>query len=133
MSKPLSVEDLMKPRWKCTSKYPDALWAIGAIIGNRFSPVFVTSSFEYDIGYYDNLFKPLEWWEEREMEDLPQYVKWTNSEGAFMRNATEWRVIRGDLHFNLDGKNDWAKIHKDDLPATRHEYEQYESTLTPKQ
>jgi hypothetical protein len=119
----MSIEELMKPRYKVVADYPNAFAIVGSVWHEDERAHYVMHHEELDVEKYPHLFKKLQWWEERDIEDLPQYIKWTNSEGHFVRHTPEWKYIKEDLYMMLDGK-DYAKVHKDDLPATIEEYNQ---------
>lgn len=117
------IEELLKPRWKCISKYPNALWAIGDIIKNRFSPVFVTDCAEYDIDYYENLFQPLPWYAERSVDDMPEYIigRWQGEDQYVKVLKWEFDMTINAYVTNIDGMRLVDKYSK---PIT---FEQYQS------
>lgn len=75
----MSNEDLMKPRYKVIADYPGNYRLIGEI----FSAVGDSYSVKYwcaEKDKYPHLFQRLEWWQERNLEDMPQFVKVTREE-----------------------------------------------------
>jgi len=81
----MTVEQLMQPRYKVVVDYPHSPFTDNQIIclqnvGGywRYSWAehdgieFETESFFKD---YPHLFKPMAWWEERDVKDMPEYVK----------------------------------------------------------
>ncbi len=88
------VKDLMKPRYKVIAPYPYCPYEIGDLVeisdlGTNFHctttrewNVF-TEENESQVNYFSidildtwsHLFKKLEWWEERSIEEMPMYVK----------------------------------------------------------
>src|SRR5690242_18379510 len=76
----LSVEELMKPRYKVIALWPGSSKNI--IITDIFMKV--TDGYKSKIGVwlldesvesYPHLFSKLQWWEERGVNEVPQYVK----------------------------------------------------------
>ncbi|MES2287422.1 MAG: hypothetical protein V4547_17140 [Bacteroidota bacterium] len=68
---------------------------------------------------YPHLFRKLEWWEHREVSEMPEYVK---SPIGFFK--VEW-IIRNDELFLSDAtdKNDpWIKVSPTILPCTSTDY-----------
>lgn len=72
----MSTKELLKPRWKVIADYPGNPAIVGSILKMR-------NDYQYEVNSklfimpegYPAIFKKLEWWEEREQEDLPEYVK----------------------------------------------------------
>ena len=88
----LSSEELLKPRFKVIAPYPDSPFKVGDILRlhpRSFKNPTSTQRWttkpelpEFDapiiLGHVDRfpaLFQPLQWWEERAVEDLPEYVE----------------------------------------------------------
>lgn len=87
-------------------------------------------------GFFDkfpHLFKKLEWWEERKIEEMPEYIKFTNSGRVF--KISKWSKCIGgwNMHNEVDGKDvtdcyasiEWHFQKEKSAPATLAEYEQY--------
>ena len=77
----MNTEDLMKPRYKVIADYPGNIWMVGTIMDLDMSKQLVSF---YD--KYPHLFRKLEWWEERKIEDMPEYVKCL----GFVRKFKKW-------------------------------------------
>lgn len=84
----MSIEQLLNPRVKLSVKYPGQPVPTGTILhryergvqvyyvdtpGTILTPGCV---FEEIVDEYPHLFKPLQWWEERKDEDMPEYIKY---------------------------------------------------------
>lgn len=70
------INELLKPRFILIKSYPGNLHEIGTIIhnlgrGNLNKGKALETSFDN----YPHLFKKLEWWEHRKLEEMPEYVK----------------------------------------------------------
>lgn len=128
----LTREQLMAPRYKVIADYPNAYYNLGVIITDKGDNNF----FIYD-GYqraawfdrYPHLFKPLDWWNDRKLEELPEYVK-VNDHGEKFITPGIYKIIythknnideynRGRLENGEPCSLNWVE------PATLHDYEQY--------
>ena len=69
----MTNEELMTPRFKVIDDYPNSLFKIDEILTGNERIYCDENSKRYSD--FPNIFKPLEWWEERELEDLPKYLK----------------------------------------------------------
>lgn len=86
----MTIEELLIPRWKVIAEYPNSIFDVGNILVNNSTQ----NEYEYiswkDYGkdvYYPNdyptIFKKLEWWEDRNIKDLPEYVKKIDTEAVY--------------------------------------------------
>jgi len=99
-----AIDDLLRPRYKVIADYPDNEFEVGEIL-----PDDVVSNEEDEILKYPHLFKKLEWWEERQISEMPEYVKlpaWHDE------NETEF------LH--VDGKNSWHHFNEAGYFGIKH-------------
>jgi hypothetical protein len=72
----LSVDELLKPRYKVIADYPDNKNKVGDII--TLQTAQTKAAHELVCGWYDKypaIFQPLEWWQEREPDEMPEYLK----------------------------------------------------------
>lgn len=70
----LSTEQLMKPRYKVIALWPDCDTSIGDIYIHK-DGIQSEENFCNDFDPYPHLFKRLEWWEERDIRDMPEYLR----------------------------------------------------------
>lgn len=88
----MTIEELLKDRYKVIAPYPNSPYKVGdpvvfSNVGNSFHITttwvrldgdFVESE-NWDsiqkLQEFPNIFKKLEWWEDRAIEDMPEYVK----------------------------------------------------------
>lgn len=113
----MSIEDLLKPRWKCIADYPDNTNEIGTILDRDWC------RYKFDdedagevlwrISDFPHLFKKLEWYENRKPEDMPEYIK----------DLTTGEVFAYDDNYKAHGTA-WMGDHKI-APATQSDYEEY--------
>lgn len=112
----MTTEDLMKKRYKVIADYPYSIFKVGEVLSSFDQFSYISES---DCRKYPHLFKPLEWWEDRKPEDLPEYVK--NIWHKTYHKVEKWDT----LEFIIDGR---VKKHFDNYkPATKEEFEEYES------
>jgi len=82
----MTNEELMKPRYKVIADYPNSVFDDNQIIclgemkyGQLSYGIAHDDGMEYFHAQffidYPHLFKRLEWWEERTLEEMPKYVK----------------------------------------------------------
>lgn len=118
----MTKEQLLKPRWKVIADFPDSDFKVGSIEDRNWCKYVngedATDGIAWNISDFPHLFKELEWWEERAIEDLPDYVKYQKK-----IYKAYWKCeasVRCEKHpsdgLGLDA--DWGSC----LPATEEEY-----------
>lgn len=80
-SNTMTVEDLLKPRYKVIADYPGSNFNIGDILHN---PEYFDKR-NSNLNKYPAIFKPLSWWEDRKPEEMPEYVKFTKEYMEFKK------------------------------------------------
>lgn len=119
-----SVAELLKPRIKCIEPFLGMKregWDVGVISvvegGDKDDNLFVLSlPTKYPLN-----FKRLEWWEDRKVEDLPDYVKLETVPIPVVVKAKEY--INGQRIISDNGGIYPMTIA---TPATEQEYKEYE-------
>src|SRR4051812_21904892 len=112
----MTKENLLKPRFKVIASYPKSIYAVGDIIylpdpnWMYADETYCKEDFFED---YPAIFRKLEWWEERDMKDMPEYVSYNYS-----------IITIEQLYFNENGFF-WQDV----LVATKEEYDAYMKTL----
>ena len=124
----MTQEDLLKPRYEVIADYPDSEFTVGQIL-----EVDIYNPDEDDCKIFPHLFHKLEWWEKRDIKDMPEYVKDEDGE--------VWKVYEYSTHkssYVLLNKNfkDFYFPYGDHilyelLPSTLEEYTNYINTQTP--
>lgn len=129
-------EQLLQPRIKVIADMPfkpsqhmynagDILTDNGktAVLDQNGDPVFPC---EWE--KYPHIFRPLEWWEDRKIEDMPQYIKEVDSLykiGEVIKVA-EWEYCDDDMIWSFRDEKDncfiWVRGF---VPATEAEYNAY--------
>lgn len=102
------MEDLMIRRYKVIADYPQSILPVGAVFYMDKIHVYITSPngavskqsnyYTQSPEKYPTIFKPLEWWEERKLEDMPMYLKTSGMKEVF-------KVIEWDMK-TITGKTD---------------------------
>jgi hypothetical protein len=143
--KNMTTEELLAPRYKVIADYPDCNFDVGAIFRDEdfyIGPKQVRHCFSD----YPHLFKLLEWYEERDIKDMPEYVKFNDERNSILSYGKDeepeiHKVIRHwatSLDTNLRYSNsdnfisEWNNVnyhYGQFLPATEQEYLTYQSTL----
>lgn len=113
------VQELLKPRYKVVALWPSTDFVLGQII---------TNLGESAIRYYDewpHLFKKLEWWRGRKIEEMPEYLKLRGQNWVF-------KPIKYLLPFEVICPDEETKTFTHQLqnfiPATETEYLSYLKT-----
>lgn len=133
-----SVEELMKPRYKVVADYPGMPFLSDQIIereGTNGTDDYYHPFNNKNIclNRYPNLFKKLEWWEERKQEEMPEYVKFAAD--GMVKRITHWDMetsspwfmyLEGDNRPYSPGGLSLENTHW--LPATEEEYNNYISS-----
>ena len=115
-----SKANLLEPRYKVIADYPESnrSFRVGDVLpGER----LVENSVRFD--QYPHLFKSLHWSEERDYNDLPDYVRVTNYNGHPVGKVLEHLPIHGLVR--LDGSLFGVHHYKNCEPATEQEYNEY--------
>ena len=126
-----TVEELLRPRYKCIAPYPCSDFTVGAVIEleEKVHPydgsgelvwqtkwIGESRYYEYYFSQYPNIFQPLPWWSDREVSDMPEYVKHVNG-------SVHKVITHGDNGARLEGSY-WA-VYKNLTPATLADYNEY--------
>lgn len=138
----MTVDELLKPRYKCIAQYPDSPYDVGQImcITNKDGHMIYMWSDskgdyeKYEIFFkeYPHLFKPLQFYHDRTREEieLVEYVKWAESQKGIIGKVIEWR--QGHLGWECrvkDYPGAWNPSESSLLIATKEEYDTYIKTL----
>lgn len=84
----MTPEQLLKPRYKVIGDYPNSPYKIGhVILSTHCSPLDHYGDY---LEKHPHLFKKLEWWEERNVEDMPIYLKGEYDECFTYHKIEKW-------------------------------------------
>jgi hypothetical protein len=131
----MTPDELMKPRYKVIAGYPSMPFMNNQVLNLviRRTGGWVYEWYEhdgkYEIGEYElkdypHLFKKMEWWEEREEKDMPEYVKHRRGEGVLKIVSIDWKYMSVILE-----DDSFPRSFMNFLPATASEYETYKSKV----
>jgi len=127
----METAELLKPRYKVIADYPGSVFNIGRILPDPLESY--SQDEENDLvlsmNKYPHLFRKLEWWEDRAVEDMPEYVK--DSRAKVAKAKYEISTFNGlncyDTMYDTFPYK-WTHI----LPSTEQEYNDYlATTKTP--
>ena len=143
----MSPDELLKPRVKVMMDYLNSDFAVGTIIEAEEKTTFFTGDLQwitkpilhknggkrsqYCMLIFDafpHIFKPLNWWEERDLDSMPRYVRCIIDGGSYalpkggVGKVFRWREQCADVF--VDYKDNCCQT-EDFIPATEQEYEEY--------
>lgn len=115
----MTVEELLKPRYKVISKYPgsedwEEIDAIIELPDSRYKYCDDILCGEDYFDSYPNIYERMQWWDDRQV--LPEYVK-HNFTGAIVGTGNQSKITPSDI-LTSDG---WWTLY-DCQPATETEY-----------
>jgi len=127
----MTPEELLMPRYKVIADYPNSLFKVGETLKEG----IVTKDYIFcdpdgpRWSQFPHLFRKLNWWEERKVEDMPEYVKSLADD-----RGTVFKIQKWDMGM-LIGWIDYDKRQCASLetfkpeygyfPATEQEYNDY--------
>jgi hypothetical protein len=124
----MTKDELLRIRYKVIADYPGSIFEIGHIINTYESAMaYLTETEKGCLKDYPHLFKPLKWWEDRKVEDMPEYYKYSGNNGVF---KTRFRPDGGIVMLEFSPTETVPVKMEYTLPATKEEYEAY---ITPQQ
>ena len=115
----MTVEELLMPRYKVIADYPNTPYGLNQVLTKR--------EIRFGMGSlspenYPAIFRKLNWWEERKVEDMPDYVKW--DVGIY----PTWKKIMKVDKWNSNGSFDHENVTISVIncfPATEQQYNDY--------
>lgn len=134
----LTIEELLKPRCKVIADYPKCRYKIGDILyvddkGSawiKHEYLFYTDPVE-SVAKYPHLFESLPWWKDRKVEDMPEYVKVTETPDQKLMPGMVMKLTWLDSGWGRSDNGEVFPYTNCFEPATRKEYEAYLQTTNP--
>lgn len=129
----MNKEELLRPRYKVIADYPKSIFKVGEIlhVGSMGDLLYCDTNGPR-MSQYPHLFKPLQWWEDRKPEDMPEYVKfkhYPNGENDFSIVKVDGVFVMHDFtsigYFGIKYKNGGGNIYTSFTPASEQEYLDY--------
>lgn len=90
----MGKEELLKRRFELIALWPGCGWSIGTIF---------PENFDRDFSNYPHLFNELQWWEHREVKDMPEMVM--DEQGTIFK-AT-WDRTGKQMYMHLNNGDHW--------------------------
>ena len=125
-----NIQELLKPRVKCIAADTSGDFEVGEIFyaeqDGHFYMYGDNGTWILHPDKYPHLFRRLEWWEDRDVKDMPQYLKSNLDDKGWAGNF----VVEKVNEFHGDN-NEYVAIDRDEtlqyctswyLPATEAEY-----------
>lgn len=120
-------EELLRPRYKVIAEYPDCYYKIGQILTTSQEEWVSNDNAKFapqTVSEYPHLFKRLEWYEDRSIEDMPEYILLNTAIPKVILRVIEWGEEDGSIYACATEiskiENLWAI-----LPVTFEEYTAY--------
>lgn len=123
----MTREELLKPRYKVIADYPRSNFNIGDIWPDVAAEWTTKEQIDYtleEMSKYPSLFKKLEWWEEREPEDMPEYLKHYDGEVVKVEAWTKDDYSIRPKYWGILAFEDHGL-----LPATKEEFDIYSTQV----
>jgi hypothetical protein len=119
----MTIEELLKPRYKVISTYPLSDFKVGQIIESESWGVSIDAYYiEFSFLNYPKIFQELKWWEERQIEYLPKYLKIDDSIRKVIKWDLAWdKVIVTNL-ISQEERRNYIGIY---TPLSEEEYLQF--------
>src|SRR6185369_13508036 len=135
----MTIEELLKPRYKVIADYTDSMFSVGGIIIEDWQDADLWYCRDYKneeywfpkndvIENFPHLFKKLEWWEERDFDLSGMFVRF----GALDKQHAYYKLIKpSDYRYGFweMGGNYTYPLHES-FPATEQEYDNYIKSKT---
>lgn len=130
----MSVEELLKPRYKVIADYPGCTFSIGEICeplskdALYYSNKVSCEARNKMMSKYPHIFKPLAWYEERDVKDMPLYLK--DNFGEVFKVSKYSDILPVFYTDAIETKGKWKGSPtpfnlKATVPATEQEYLTY--------
>lgn len=102
----MTKEQLMRPRYKVILDYPWCPYEVGTTLmvnddGELYSEIFGYAASKYKVvqsiaDKHPCMFRAMKWWEERKLEDMPDYVR-IDKKGGFLYNGELELIKEGSI------------------------------------
>ncbi len=153
----MKIEELLRPRYKVIADYPHNPWLVGEVlfvddkgelVGETIGYVdYAYEIMENEVSNFPSCFRRIEWWEDRKVEDMPEYVSYVSltqkeklypgfigiSDDGFYKARVFEKITKWDKwagHWFDIGHQFNTHMHLP-LPATEQEYLDYQKTQKP--
>ena len=136
----MSNENFMMPRYKLIEDYPNSEFRVGDVLEFKHIHPYPNYSLKFGVDkivfpeYIDDfphLFKKLQWWEDRNPEEMPKYLKMISYIKPCTNNPENFELKKGQVFkpgkFSINSFEigHWIFSTQLTIPATKEEYESY--------
>lgn len=137
------THSLLQPRYIVEANYPNSPFQVGDILVVKHHTMYkdgevfaledddnVSSWITYAKDF-PNIFRKLNWWEHRELDEMPRWVKWKHKDDKRRSKhviEVHWSIKDGELMIKRSIYSDayWFKVSDYEItPATKEEYLNY--------
>jgi hypothetical protein len=135
MSTEQQVSQLLRKRVIVENKWPGCPYEVGDILIKDGEYYWTIGDVSWhgkfhaeDVEIYPYLMRPLEWWQERKAEEMPEYVKWDyqiNIDALLMKNHVQKVIGWSQLNSVVITEGDCQTCTNNWLPATLSDYTNY--------
>ena len=88
---PLTTKQLMNPRFKVIAEYPPNVFSVGTVLEcPEFDYEFIKEMWVKSYERYPNLYRRMNWWEERTVEQMPKRVLSMADDSGDVFDIEEW-------------------------------------------
>lgn len=101
----MTIEQLLQPRYKVIEEYPNSPFEIDDIFFVNQDEEYINPPIGIQPFKYPHLFKKLSWWEGRDIEDMPKYLKKTGMVDS-AENPVPDIYVKVKKHFSA-GNGEW--------------------------
>lgn len=129
----MKKHNLLFPRFKVLIDYPDSRYQVGQVItlnnqdasGRHYYEYAdydgLCKVFEIEFANYPKVFKRLKWYEERDIKEMPQYIRFAS---GLIEKVPMWDISdKGRFYFEMRGHS--AIIDDYAFPASEEEYRDF--------
>ncbi|MCP4664855.1 MAG: hypothetical protein GY849_00690 [Deltaproteobacteria bacterium] len=122
--------NLLNPRFEVIADFPFSTFEIGSILDAiQYNKNFlvIKDKKRFWVHGYPNIFRKLNWWEHRTIEEMPKFLKQTIKNKTVFYNIVKWDIknfigiAKNKEYCNLIFWNGNEKY----FPATKEEYDNY--------
>lgn len=130
----MDIQELLKPRILVIEPDTSGRWAKGDIytfqreVAQTYDWWINQEGKEVQFNFFSSfphLFKPLQWWEEREASEMPEYLKSADRPEVYKISHWEMKAKIGFINEHEVCDLQLFKPEYGYLPATKEEYESY--------
>jgi len=87
----MNAEKLQIPRYEMIAEFPDSIINMGDIVTCREGmSLYLTECSKFDVSGFPHLFRKMDWWEKRELHEMPKRVMFVPDTKGDIFEIEEW-------------------------------------------